>query len=385
MDREDLDRAYDRFEALNDGRPSALALLKAVRDMYPSPLVRVDDIPMDAGNADLLLLIDTLDRRSDIAPTPILGVLVKLFAAWMRDRHALCGLPLLPRNAQVITALMLVSWVNSLPEKGGKRVMIGQVGTGEGKSLITVCRKGGGILLFDVRLRVSTRRALPMQAMLAVFAVRIFNKRVHILENNAGLLERDFSDFEPFYKRFDMTCCKDFGDADAEVTYCTQGYLDRFYRDGIFKGKLRLSDFVLVVDEVDELIVDKDPNNAYVKAETAEGPSLSRCFDALRSGATSRKPDSVKESTWQWALRAYRAAQSMRRDQPNGYTVGVGGELCSIDANCRQTGYWSPGLEYRSYEVNGRTPSLQSQFFYQSKPHMMLQVSYWVRLGSNRY
>ena len=53
-----------------------------------------------------------------------------------------------------------------------------QVMTGEGKSIII--------------------------AMLAVFVVKFLKKKVHVLENNEGLLERDFATYAPFLSGFSI-------------------------------------------------------------------------------------------------------------------------------------------------------------------------------------
>ena len=56
----------------------------------------------------------------------------------------------------------------------GVRAAILQMGTGEGKSIVI--------------------------AMMAIYTVKHLGKRVHVLENNEGLLERDFATYAPFYR-----------------------------------------------------------------------------------------------------------------------------------------------------------------------------------------
>ena len=41
-------------------------------------------------------------------------------------------------------------------------------------------------------------------AMLAIFVVKHLGKRVHVLENNQALLERDYASYKPFYERFEI-------------------------------------------------------------------------------------------------------------------------------------------------------------------------------------
>jgi preprotein translocase subunit SecA len=56
------------------------------------------------------------------------------------------------------------------------KALIAQVGTGEGKSLII--------------------------AMMAIYFVKVLGKRVHILENNQGLLDKDVETMKPLFAEF---------------------------------------------------------------------------------------------------------------------------------------------------------------------------------------
>ncbi len=103
-----------------------------------------------------------------------------LTASWMKISKEKVLFPLPPRNAQIITLLTVASWAKSLlgAEKNKQmgKALIAQVGTGEGKSLII--------------------------AMMAIFFVKTMKKRVHILENNPGLLDKDVETMKPLYAEF---------------------------------------------------------------------------------------------------------------------------------------------------------------------------------------
>ena len=60
----------------------------------------------------------------------------------------------------------------------GLRAAILQMKTGEGKSIVI--------------------------AMMAIYTVKHLGKRVHVLENNEGLLERDFATYAPFHRPFGL-------------------------------------------------------------------------------------------------------------------------------------------------------------------------------------
>ena len=71
------------------------------------------------------------------------------------------------------------------------RSSIAQMATGEGKSIVI--------------------------SMLAIFAVQLHGMRVHILENNEGLLDRDYQTNKPFFEAFGIKCGIDLLDESCQV------------------------------------------------------------------------------------------------------------------------------------------------------------------------
>ena len=69
------------------------------------------------------------------------------------------------------------------------KAFIAQMSTGEGKSIVI--------------------------AMLAIFMVKLHGMRVHVLENNEGLLERDYAVNKPFYDKFGIHSAKDLTDEEV--------------------------------------------------------------------------------------------------------------------------------------------------------------------------
>ena len=51
--------------------------------------------------------------------------------------------------------------------------------------------------------------------MLAVMMVSLHKLKVHVLENNEGLLDRDFATNEPFFESFGISCGIDLLDEDV--------------------------------------------------------------------------------------------------------------------------------------------------------------------------
>jgi len=165
------------------------------------------------------------------------------------------------------------------------RAFIAQMATGEGKSIVI--------------------------AMLAVFMVRLYGMRVHVLENNEGLLERDFRQNLPFFARFGLKCSKDLSDAEANVCYCLKAAINKRFLRCMIEGRLdeELATTVLIVDEVDDLVVNERPNNHYVKKDSERTPDLRRCYEELATIpyeelGTAKMPESVMDpAIWEFALK----------------------------------------------------------------------------------
>eukprot|EP00966_Prymnesium_polylepis_P010026 231523-Prymnesium_polylepis.1 len=93
--------------------------------------------------------------------------------------------PLTPHHTQAFTVLMASKFldgvladlrgrdVSKAAKKLRLRAFIAQLSTGEGKSIVI--------------------------AMLAIFVCELCDMKVHVLESNAGLLERDYATNKPFY------------------------------------------------------------------------------------------------------------------------------------------------------------------------------------------
>ena len=95
-------------------------------------------------------------------------------------------------------------------------------------------------------------------AMLAVYLHKMYNVRVHILENNKALLERDFEDYKLFFQKVGVKAGTSIDDANGilkggyAITYCLRRAIDLNFKSLIVEGKLeQLRSTALLVDEVD--------------------------------------------------------------------------------------------------------------------------------------
>lgn len=73
-----------------------------------------------------------------------------------------------------------------------------------------------------------------------------------VLENNSGLLERDYADFAPYFAAMGVTVAKSDFSTDADIVYCLRKDIERLARDRAFRGCRPFVDTVLIADEVDE-------------------------------------------------------------------------------------------------------------------------------------
>ena len=74
-------------------------------------------------------------------------------------------------------------------------------------------------------------------AMMAIYTVKHLGKRVHVLENNEGLLLRDFKTYEPFYAQFGLSCSQSI-DASSDICYCLKRENNAFFNEHMLAGDL---------------------------------------------------------------------------------------------------------------------------------------------------
>lgn len=220
---EDMDLAYDQITSINTVNsilPDKLrSLLEHTKRIYTEPIISKEQIKVimddtspqvsfcsfyfyfsyfsflfEQANAynDILDLLDTKGRSQYYEEGRLIH---RLSIAWIKhfNRGASVKFPVPPRNVQIINMLNISEWIYQTTSQfsggnlalnilnfariwsaGNCRCLITQVGTGEGKS-VTI-------------------------AFIVVYCVLVLGKKVHVLENNEGLLEKDYAQFEDFYR-----------------------------------------------------------------------------------------------------------------------------------------------------------------------------------------
>ena len=143
--------------------------------------------------------------------------------------------------------------------------------------------------------------------MMAIYTVKHLGKRVHVLENNEGLLERDFASYAPFYASFGLSCAKSI-DATSDICYCLKAQNNAHFNERILRGDLDLSQVVLIVDEVDDLVVNEKPSLLYNTTDVSLTPHYKACYTALIKGEG--KPGKVDKAIWDDCQRIKREADA---------------------------------------------------------------------------
>lgn len=350
---EDIDKAYEVFSEINKENAKFISFLNDVKGVYRKPLMTETDIDhvMKAGTSEeaIASFLDSLDKRlQNESSSSEERLIAKLGVEWMKKINDIMKVPIAPRNAQFISMLTCCKWARRVCSNlhDRERALVAQVGTGEGKSLII--------------------------AMSAIYMVKELGYKVHILENNEGLLRKDHGQFQSFFEKLGVTVvdATRTGDImevkDFQVVYTLRHNLESYYREAVFRAIKPFAGTILIVDEVDELIVDDHPNSFYVKA--ADATALKSAFEALKSGRG--KPDSVPSDTWAKAL----DAQSKARGKKSGidYRVNANGSVTSL-ANGKETRYYNLWAEYIAFERCNTPPKYQTLFFCQSMPYMLSQ------------
>ena len=276
MFREDLGLSHDLFEAVAADKllyrkaPHGAEAQALVRQLVTATLQAYGDVgmfdPTKLAQIDFLnqpeLLVDLVAASKEEPARqgkPDLQLLSDVTAHWMRTMIERKYPPLTPHHTQALVVMMMSRFFaehlapdraapSSAPSTGGSgllsrssilkpkpglalKAFIAQMGTGEGKSIVI--------------------------AMLAVFMAKLHGLKVHVLENNEGLLERDYAQNLAFFERCGVTCGKDTGNAAAlsdpavQVCYCLKKGIGKMFLRRMLDGSLELGRSVLIVDEVD--------------------------------------------------------------------------------------------------------------------------------------
>ena len=358
MFREDLDLAKEKFrEAVGkknanfsgEAHDIVNSLVKDTLFTYgdvgiydPERLAEIDFLNKPEQLVDL---VAQSKNRSSRAQKKDMQLLTDVTTMWMQLMVDKKYPPLTPHHTQAFTVLMMAKFYESQlmdgatgvgkKQKKSYKAFIAQLATGEGKSIVI--------------------------AMLAIFMVKLYGMRVHVLENNAGLLQRDYAQNKPFYEKFGIKCGVSLDDEDGQITYCLKDAINRRFLRKLVEGKLdeELGKTVLIVDEVDDLIVNERPNAQYVKKDAERSPALQACYATLKAGGR-EKPAVAEEDVWQYAMAVAEYCDTKTRDRHYRVvkTKGGGSAVIMLDAdgNVPKVALTAPWLGYLNYSLCGVEP-----------------------------
>lgn len=297
--------------------------------------------------------------------------LYRITSTWMKISTKKILFPLPPRNVQNITLLTVAEWAKGLlvdKRKDIGRALIGQVGTGEGKSLII--------------------------AMVAIYFVKVLNRRVHILESNSGLLEKDIATMAPLYAEFGIMRRQE-GEASPDkkdltfttvdflkekdvrsqfckygITYALRRNVERYYQDCIMNGICNpMLDTVLIVDEVDALIVDENPNLLSVSTDCQQ-KEYRDALDHFKD-YEDLPEERVNNIIWNMALMQVREAKEWKQGEH--YDIVGGTYVLLVDK--RPVAIYDGRLEYLKFANDNISPVLKTGYYVQSIPYMLSQYN----------
>eukprot|EP00403_Amphidinium_massartii_P021214 CAMPEP_0178402572 /NCGR_PEP_ID=MMETSP0689_2-20121128/16912_1 /TAXON_ID=160604 /ORGANISM="Amphidinium massartii, Strain CS-259" /LENGTH=1582 /DNA_ID=CAMNT_0020023479 /DNA_START=98 /DNA_END=4843 /DNA_ORIENTATION=+ len=376
--REDLKLTYREFQKQSGELNSTVAAyLKWAEQEYPSgsELVRLPankDLMDDCNVTTVLqeLRDGRHHRRQGIRP------FLEIFYRWALAMHKAFNLLVLPHHTQVVCLLMFRKFLESQPPP---KTLIAQVGTGEGKSMII--------------------------AALAVYAAVTLRKKVHVVVDDETLLERDFDSFKSLFDAFQVTdeygqkqtlrsvlcvseerlearggspCAVTRIDPEADICYCEAKHVQSFYAS-IARGEKRdfsnYEDRILILDEVDALVIDEEPNDAFVYKNAA----LSKLATTLAGALSQGSPiDAHIQNSPHPA--AARVGSEMLKEWAHGKQLQAGedfvfvketGRYCALQAGRANVKSWSLALECRNYQ-DGLTHEIlfQERLFVASRPRV---------------
>jgi hypothetical protein len=145
--------------------------------------------------------------------------------------------------------------------------------------------------------------------------------------------------------------------------------MDKFYRESIYRGKQPFQDTILVVDEVDDLIVEDEPNSFYTAVERDQSKHKLLFEIFINNPNSPNKPMGVSDLDWDRAKRAVHVASSMKLDVD--YFIDKSGSRYYFMV--RGKTYYNMSVEYLSFKHFGVDPRVKTTFYIQSKPYMLSQ------------
>eukprot|EP00929_Paragymnodinium_shiwhaense_P059818 TRINITY_DN29929_c5_g1_i1.p1 TRINITY_DN29929_c5_g1~~TRINITY_DN29929_c5_g1_i1.p1 ORF type:complete len:1527 (-),score=324.40 TRINITY_DN29929_c5_g1_i1:107-4687(-) len=384
---EDLAMTHGEFRklAVNDAIDAeVMEYIRWAEQEYPpgSELVRMNDGRdlLDGKNVGTVLK-DLRAPKNGFWKKDGLAPFREIFYQWAVAMHTTFNLLVLPHHTQVVCLLVFQRFLDLAGSgKNTSQALIAQVGTGEGKSVII--------------------------AALAIYVAVVLRKKAHVIVDDETLLQRDFATFRQVFEVFEVNdrngkralsaclCVSEEQmaakandpflrtriDADADVCYCEARHVQSFYAS-IARSEKRdfntYSERVLILDEVDALVIDEEPNDVFVYPNSELSGMATSVADALAKGANPEETSSVKNATHPAKARVI---NEMRKEWARGKSFKSGedyvyskelGKYCALQHGRVNPKAWSLALDCRNFQ-DGHTKDIQFQerLFVTSRPRV---------------
>mmetsp|Transcript_77595 Transcript_77595/g.225181 ORF Transcript_77595/g.225181 Transcript_77595/m.225181 type:complete len:1855 (+) Transcript_77595:102-5666(+) len=375
--------------------PAVVRLLQGAEKDYPpgGELVMFKEERDLFNGTDVRTVLEEL-RTPKAAPGRVrtadgLGIFREIFYQWALTMQSKFNLLVLPHHTQVVCLVTFRRFLEAVGDKGANapsvdniRALIAQVGTGEGKSMIV--------------------------AALAIYVVVALGKRVHVVVDDETLLERDFTTFKALFDTFQVkgkngtkryinsvlcvseerltaagsgAAARGFVarvDPDADICYCEAKHVQSFYAS-IARSETRdfshYQERVLILDEVDALVIDEEPNEAFVYPNQELSKMATQIAEHLKKGVT---PDKLRSMFSHPSaprviglmLKEWEQAKKM----VNGEDIVYGkdhGKYLLLQSGRVNPKAWSLALECRNYmDKLTRDILWQERMFVMSRPRV---------------
>lgn len=351
LEVDSLLRAYEEYEAKNVGNDKILELIKEVRTIYSTPLVTSAYLPLEEVSEDDVAqdCIDQLLSGIEEESSADHVILRQVCGYWMQHTKVLHEKAVTPKRSLIITMLLLNCWLNySEADTSSSKLCIGRVVAGEDRALLAT--------------------------MSAINLIKKTAKHIHILHNDSSTMNKDYERMSGYLNKFGLSASLNDFSVAANVTFCMQRDLCQYYRDCIFYGNLPFENTILIVDDIDELQIEKAPNSIYGKRDDELSGPLKSYFDTfIKDGEKAEEPAGLSGASkvaWMKAKAAYELHKPMEHDKPNGYTM-INGRYELLDGQGRLVSFkYNAGLEFIRYKWSGEAPAINSKFFFQSLPYI---------------
>jgi len=308
-----------------------------------------------------------------------LDIFREIFYQWALCMRKQFNLLVLPHHTQVVCLLAFQRFLEAPDPTAQIRALIAQVGTGEGKSMIV--------------------------AALAIYVVVALKKKVHVVVDDETLLDRDFAAFRRLFEAFSveengkrrpltaMLCVSEERlnaskgaqglaarvDGSADICYCEAKHVQSFYAS-IARSEQDARDFdsysgrVLILDEVDALVIDEEPNEPFVYPNQQLSQLATSVAKALHEGATPGS-DVLHRLRTSGHPAAARVVHEMCKEWERGQKMLSGEDFvynkesaryCALQSGRANPKAWSLALECRNFR-----DGLSKEIFYQERLFVM--------------